>query len=135
MYLRFIIINKRRIVFMPKSNIDTNTIFKREPYKSIINLIRSYQMRYDQENNILVDGLTHGQILYALMKNPPDNNEHKDFFDNTFFWHRLHDEPLKLEDLYKIRITPREKLPPHVKKGSIKTPQQLNEKLNLLFSF
>lgn len=81
---------------MPK--IPKEDLLLKEPYKSILNLLSRFQLYGREEIDMEahspifyalnrektdVKGLTHGQILYALNKNPPKDKEKESFFGDT----------------------------------------------------
>lgn len=64
---------------MPK--IPKEDLSLKEPYKSILNLLRRFQQYGGEKTDI--KGLTYGQILYALNRNPPKDKEKKSFFGDA----------------------------------------------------
>lgn len=105
---------------MPK--ITDEQLLKKEPYSSILNLLRFCVTGAGKKYKKY--WLTHGQILYALSKKPIQNNDTREYFEEIESKQFLSS---KFDDLYASSPLK----PPRIRRCKL-LPQRLDEKLQVL---
>jgi len=124
---------------MPKSKMSDEDILKREPYRNIVRILRKYSRYYDKEKK---SWLTHAHLLYAFIDkkkllsymNKEKQEEIKksfNYLDDRFAYGQ------KFEELYGIpkffKNAPKHLKRSELKRGCIKNPTDLNDRLTELY--